>query len=154
MKILIAYDTYFLNTTTVVEAIAAALEELGVEVQLERIYQVNFSDLAGINWFLVGAPTHLRKMPSPIKSILKRLPKGTFEGIKTLAFDTRYKMPVKKSGSAARQIDRLLVKLGGESLQAPESFFVQERRGPLYPGEVERARSWAAALLTGEKSPG
>ena len=151
MNILIGYDSYFINTKKIAEAIAASLVEKGAQVRLERIYQVDFANISDVDIFIIGAPTHLRNMPRPIKSVLKRLPKGTLEGIKILTFDTRYQMPVKKSGSAARQIDKFLRKIGGEPIQPPESFFVLERRGPLAPGEIERAQRWAAGLVNGEK---
>ena len=37
--------------------------------------------------------------------------------------------------------------LGGKRLVPPESFFVVDREGPLYDGEIERVREWTAALL-------
>jgi flavodoxin len=147
MKVLIAYDSYFINTKMLADAIAVSLNRSGADVRQERIYQVDFSNLSDIDLLIVGAPTHNRNMPRSIKAVLKRLPKGTLAGIKTLCFDTRYKLPVKKSGSAAAQIDRLLRKIGGEPFAPPESFFVQEHRGPLFAGEIERAQQWGAALL-------
>lgn len=153
MKVLVLYDSYFSNTNRVAESVAQSLELAGAGVSLERIYQVDFSSLEEINWLLVGAPTHHQGMPKPIKSVLKRLPKNTLKGKQVLAFDTRYKMPARKSGSAAKAILRLLEKLGGNPLAPPESFFVQERRGPLFPGELERAQAWAAGLMQREVLP-
>ena len=147
MNILIAYDSYFVNTKMLADTIAVSLRRSGADVRQERIYQVDFSNLSDIDLLIIGAPTHKRSMPRPFKSVLKQLPKGTLAGIKTLCFDTRYKLPVKKAGSAAVQIDRLLKKIGGESFAPPISFFVQEHRGPLFAGEIERAQQWGAALL-------
>lgn len=147
MKILAAFDSYFINTKMIAEAVVEGFEKNGAEVQIERIYQVDFSKLSKFDLVVIGAPTHNQNMPQPVKSVLKRLPKDCLEGKLTLCFDTRYKMNVVKSGSAALRIDRLLKKFGGQSIKPPESFFVQERRGPLFPGEVERARQWAASIL-------
>ena len=149
MKAFVVYDSYFINTLKIAEAIADSLREEGVQVSLERIYQLDFSDLEGVGLIVVGAPTHNRNMPGPVKSVLKRLPANTFAGIKTATFDTRYKMSSRKSGSAAIQIARMIKKLDGEEHAPPESFFVMERRGPLYAGELERARTWAASLIGG-----
>jgi flavorubredoxin len=147
MKVLIAYDSYFLNTTLIAETIAEVVEKCDASVHLERIYQVDFSDISKYDLVIIGAPTHNQNMPRPVKSVLKRLPKDALRGIKTLCFDTRYKMNAKKSGSAARRIDNLLKRFGGETILPPVSFFVQDRRGPLFPGEIERARELAEVLM-------
>ena len=147
MNILISYDSYFKNTKYLAAAMAESLEKCGVEVGLERIYQVDFDNLSDIDLLVIGAPTHHQNMPRPIKSVLKHLPKGVLKGMKTLCYDTRYKMDIRRSGSAAKHIDKLLRKLGGQTICPPESFFVQERRGPLYPGEIERAQQWVVSLF-------
>ncbi len=147
MKILIAYDSYFKNTRIIADAIAESLERSGAQVIRERIYQIDFANLMNIDLLVIGAPTHNQNMPLPIKSVLKRLPKSTLNGIKTLSFDTRYKMNVKKSGSASIRINKLLKKIGGQVIMPPTSFFVQDRRGPLFPGEIERAQQLGASLI-------
>ena len=147
MKALVVYDSYFLNTLQIAEAIAEGLADGGADVRLERLYQLDFIDMGEVDLLVIGAPTHMQGMPRPVKSVLKRLPEGIFKRIRTAAFDTRYQMPARKSGSAARRIARMLKKLGGEEAADPESFFVTERRGPLYEGELVRAREWAKGLL-------
>lgn len=153
MNILVSYDSYFINTQQVAEAVADSLTQSGANVHFERIYQVDFTKLDAVDLIVIGSPTHHQGMPKPIKSVLKKQPKGILNGKKVLTFDTRYKMNVRKSGSAARGIAKLLTRLGAQSLVPPESFFVQERRGPLYPGELERARAWAVAALQTEPHP-
>ena len=147
MKAVVVYDTYFLNTTRIAEAVTEAMEGEGAEARMERIYQLDFSSLGDIDMFIIGSPTHIGGMPRPVKSVLKRLLGDTLKGIRTATFDTRYQMPARKSGSAALRIARMLKKLGGEELVSPESFFVTERRGPLVDGELERAKAWAGELL-------
>lgn len=153
MKVLVTYDSYFINTQKVAQVVADALQQAGAQVTLERLYQVDFNAISEIELLVVGAPTHNQGMPRPVKSVLKKLPKDILIGKQVFAFDTRYKMPARKSGSAAKQILKLLERLGGYPAAPPESFFVQERRGPLYPGEIERAQAWAAELLKEIQSP-
>lgn len=150
MNTLVVYDSYFINTLKVAEVVAGALKEQGHSVRLERIYQLDFSNLDGVDFIVIGAPTHNRGMPQPVKSVLKRLPKDTLANIKIATFDTRYKMSHRKSGSAAIDIDKMLKKLAGDLIVPPESFFVEERRGPLFEGELERAKFWAASLVPGD----
>jgi flavodoxin len=152
MNTLVVYDSYFINTLKIAEAVAGAIEGQGSSVHLERIYQLDFSKLEGVKLMVVGAPTHNRGMPRPVKSVLKRLPTDTLANIKTATFDTRYKMSPRKSGSAAIDIEKMLKKLGAETQVPPESFFVEERRGPLFEGEIERAKVWAASLVAAELS--
>jgi hypothetical protein len=52
--------------------------------------------------------------------------------------------------TAAQRLARKLKRLGDERLVPPETFHVTDREGPLYDGELERAETWAAAVL--EKS--
>jgi hypothetical protein len=65
------------------------------------------------------------------------------------AFDTSYKMSAFLARfTAAKRIDSKLRKLGGRRLAPPETFHVHEHHeGPLFDGEIERARRWAESLL-------
>ena len=77
MKTLVTYDSYFINTQKVTEAVAEGLEHAGFQVMFERIYQVDFNAISDIDLLVVGSPTHNQGMPRPVKSVLKKLPKGT-----------------------------------------------------------------------------
>ena len=50
------------------------------------------------------------------------------------------------TGSAARGVARRLRKRG-YSVVGTESYLVDDSEGPLHPGEVDRARAWAAGLV-------
>jgi hypothetical protein len=65
------------------------------------------------------------------------------------AFDTSYKMSAFLARfTAAKRIDRKLRKLGGKRLVPPETFHVHEHHeGPLFDGEIERAKDWAESML-------
>jgi hypothetical protein len=64
------------------------------------------------------------------------------------AFDTSYKMSRWLAPfTAARKLAARLRKLGGKRVVPPETFHVEGREGPLYEGEIERARRWAALIL-------
>ena len=49
--------------------------------------------------------------------------------------------------TAAKPLNRKLRKLGGIGVVTPETFYEMEREGPLYEGEIERARDWAQLIL-------
>jgi hypothetical protein len=74
---------------------------------------------------------------------LRDLPRRA--GGRAVAFDTRGDARAAVTGSAARGIARRLRHHGYEVI-ATESFLVADAEGPLEEGELDRARSWAAAL--------
>jgi hypothetical protein len=61
-----------------------------------------------------------------MKEFLESVPSGTLNDVPALAFDTRYHSPRLFTGSAAKEIGKLLSKrLGCRLLAHPESFFDQ-----------------------------
>lgn len=110
--------------------------------------QLNYAELEGIDLTVMGCPTHRHGIPKAVRAVLEGIPpRGVPRSVETAAFDTRYRMPARKSGSAARKLARKSRRLGGQQLVPPESFFVVAREGPLQKGEVERAKRWAESLL-------
>ena len=102
-------------------------------------------------------PTHRHKVSARLKAVLESAPRGSLEGVKAAAFDTRYRMAAWLSGSAAKHIARRLCKLGAKLIVPAESFFMQRDQPPegekrrhqlehLEPGEVERAGEWAVGI--------
>ena len=69
-------------------------------------------------------------------------------GVRTAAYDTRASHPqvVVKFDHASTSIDKGLARLGGRRLSRAEHFLVSDIKGPLEPGEVERAREWGGML--------
>jgi len=75
-------------------------------------------------------------------------------GVRTVAYDTRGSHPkaVVAMDHASSSIEKALAKLGGARLVPAEHFRVADMKGPLEPGEPERAHAWGvtlAGLLTG-----
>jgi hypothetical protein len=87
-------------------------------------------------------------LPEALRPILEVLPRRCLRGVNFAAFDTSYKMSAwLQPFTASKKLSRKLRKLGGKRLVPPETFHVVEREGPLYDGELERAREWVLALL-------
>ena len=96
----------------------------------------------------MGTPTHKMNLPKAVKPILAALPNRILRGARFAAFDTSYRL----SGwltpfTAGKRLDARLRKLGGARLAPPMTFHVEAREGPLYPGEMDRAREWARGLM-------
>ncbi len=146
MKVLIIYDSEFGNTEQVARMLVKTLGECG-EVRVSHVDKINPFDLEGLNILIIGCPTQRHKPTPGIRDFLEKVSKGTLKGLFAATFDTRYRMPRWKSGSAAHVIAKKLRKGGCSLLLSPESFFVAGREGPLEDGELDRAVNWARVIL-------
>ena len=157
MNCLVVYDTVYGNTEQVARAIATALMPAH-SVRLIKADQIAELDTASIDLLIVGGPTQRHRMSPNIAAVLKATPRGTLKGVKVAAFDTRYRMAAWLSGSAASNIARHLLRLGGSLRISPESFFIERDTPPqgekrrhnlerLEAGEIERAAKWAVEIV-------
>jgi flavodoxin len=148
MNALVVYHSEFGNTQKVAEAIAEVFQGVGT-AHTVRTDQLTAADLKDADLLVVGTPTHKMNLPEAARPVLEELPKGVLSGVPIAAFDTSYEMSaILARFTAAKRLDRMLRKLGGKRLVAPETFHVhRHHEGPLYDGEIERARHWAESIL-------
>lgn len=147
MNALIVYFSKFGNTQKIAEAIAERLRSEG-SVRVMRMDQLTTSDFNEIGLVVMGSPTHRMNLPEAVRPVFETLPRRILRGTPVAAFDTSYKM----SGwlarfTAAPRLARKLRKLGGKRIVPPETFHVVEKEGPLYEGEIERAKAWANSII-------
>jgi flavodoxin len=147
MKALIVYFSKFGNTQLVAEAIAGALAP-AMTVELLHSDHLNASVFNEVDLVIMGSPTHNMNLPKAVKPVFKPLPKRTLKGIAVAAFDTSYKMSwLLNRFTVGKRLDQKLRKLGGKRVLPPKIFLVTGREGPLFDGEIARAKGWARALL-------
>jgi len=147
MNALVVYFSKFGNTQKVAEAIAETLESAG-SVRVLSLDQLTASDMKGVGLVVMGCPTHRMNLPEAMRPVFERLPKRILLDTPVAAFDTSYKMSWWLSHfTAAKRLARELRRLGGKRIVPPETFHVMEKEGPLYEGEIERARAWATSIL-------
>jgi flavodoxin len=146
VRSLVVYESEYGNTEKIARAVAEALGEHG-EARVTPVGSVATLAEEGLDLLALGAPTQRHGLPAAVKELLERTPEGTLAGVRALAFDTRYERARWITGSAAKEIHKLLRHLGCKLLAEPESFFVEGSEGPLEPGEEDRARAWAARAL-------
>jgi flavodoxin len=147
VKALVVYSTQFGNTQMVAEAITSELGD-GRGVRLINSEDLLSQDLSNVDLVVMGTPTHNMNLPKSLQPILDRIPRRSLKSVAVAAFDTSYKMsPFLSRFTAAKKLNRKLRKLGGIALLPPETFHVEEREGPLFPGEIERARAWALRIV-------
>ncbi len=147
MNALVVYFSKFGNTQQVAEAIGEGLEE-ELSVRVIPAAELSITDLDGIDLAVIGTPTHKMNLPEAVRPVLDGLPKRILEGVAVAAFDTSYKMSWwLNQFTAAKRLARKLRKLGGRQIMPPEIFLVTGREGPLYEGELDRARGWSQQIL-------
>jgi len=145
MKALIVYDSTYGNTEMVAKAIGAAI---GGDMKVVRADEVYPADLRMIDLLIVGSPTYGGRPTPAIQSFLDGVSEPAIRGVKAAAFDTRYSTRlVGVFGYAADKIDGILRTKGGTLISPAEGFFVKGKKGPLKPGELEHAASWAAEIV-------
>jgi flavodoxin len=151
MNALVVYFSKFGNTRMLAETIAERMVESigsGEAVRVVDAEQLDRDALVGADLVVMGVPTHRMNLPEAVRPVLDALPKRAMEGKSVATFDTSYRMNALWSRfTAAKRLDRLLRKLGGKRLVAPETFIVEGREGPLEEGEVERAQEWVESIL-------
>ena len=142
MKALVVYDSNLGNTKLIAETIAG---ELGSDTRAVSITDVKADDLAGVELLVVGSPIIGWKPTVHMQEFLAGLRPGQLNGIKATTFDTRVKLFI--HGDAANEMAKRLKELGAEIVAEPMPFYVRGKEGPLFEGEVEKAKAWAKKLL-------
>ncbi len=155
MRALVVYDSYFGNTEKVAQEIGRAL---GDDVPVKHPGDVEAEEFPGLDYLIVGSPTRAFRPSDAVKDFLRDIPSGGLKGVKVAAFDTRIakedtenpvlRFMVSVFGYAAKPIADRLVRKGGELVGEPTGFIVLGTEGPLKDGELERAASWAASLVS------
>jgi flavodoxin len=147
MNTLVTYHSQFGNTQIVAEALGEELQK-AASVRLLRLERLTAADLQDVGLVIAGTPTHKMNLPEAVQPVFEGLPRGVLKGARVAAFDTSYRMSAFLARfTAAKKLARKLRKLGGKRIVPPETFHVSDREGPLYDGEIERARNWAASIL-------
>ena len=156
MAIVIVYDSIYGNTRQIAEAIAAGLEGKG-EVRLMPVWNARSIDLSDVECLIVGSPTRGFNATPAISEFTAGLDAAKAARRLAAAFDTRLNLDdihpeplrwvVSAGGYAAERIAKGLVHKGFAVKGTGEGFLVGGTEGPLKPGEIERARAWAATLI-------
>ena len=156
MKALVIYESFFGNTEKITQAIGKGLGS-SADVEVRKVADVQPEQLKGLDLCIVGSPTRAFS-PSPgTKRFLKKIHAGGLQGLRAAAFDTRIseddakpralRFLMKLFGYAAEPISMKLGKKGAEIIVAPEGFCVNNTKGPLKDGELERATAWAKQIV-------
>ncbi len=141
MNALVIYDSNFGNTKTVAEEIVNNLDGSARTLSVKNFHA---ADLAGIDLVIWGSPINAWKPSAATMTAMNELPEKTFKGIRFTTFDTRMKTFL--HGDAKDHIAKRIRTLGGKPIAKPKEFYVRAKDGPLFDGEIEKARQWAKQI--------
>jgi flavodoxin len=155
MKTVIVYDSVYGNTEQIAKTIAQAIGTTD-EVELRRAGDVPSMNMRSIDLLIVGSPTQGGRPTPAVQAFLKQIPASVLGNVGVAAFDTRLlasekgfglRLVMRIVGYAAPRIARALQGKGGQLVARPEGFIVEDTKGLLKEGELDRAAIWAAGVL-------
>ena len=163
MKALVVYESMWGNTEQVARSIAAGLAQ-ELDVAVVEVVEAPDSIPEDVALTVVGGPTHAFSLSRPrtrqdafkqgatqggeavgIREWIGRL-RSHAHAAPVATFDTRVDKVRRLPGSAARKAAKLARHRGFAAATGPESFYVFDTKGPLLPGELDRARDWGIRL--------
>jgi flavodoxin len=147
MKTLVVYDSVYGNTEIIARAIGDAIAG---EVPVLRVDEASAGDLETADLLILGSPTHGAMPTEAVQGLLRGIGSPAREAAKAATFDTRltWRFLERWGGFAAPKIADTLKEKGWTLVGEPGGFFVKGlKKGPLKPGEADRAATWAKALV-------
>jgi len=149
MKGLIIFDTTYRNTRTIAEAIAEALKESSIEVEIFYVKDIKKLRAEDYDFVVLGSPTKFGTMTFTIRRFLGRLKREEWMDKPFAAFDTENPENIeRKEGSAAEKIAEKLKEKQMKQMLPVLKAVVIGWKGPLQEGEVERAKEYARELTS------
>ena len=153
---IIAVDSVHGNTKQVAETLKDEIEKAGHEVvfiNLRKEFRVpSEGDL-----LLVGSPTRVAKMTGKAKRFMKKLDVAAWSGKTVATFDTHMPLPDDPKErektlkwvepGAAGKLSALAAERGLKVHSPSLRCVVSDMKGPLVPGELEKAGEYARQLV-------
>ena len=161
-RALVIYESMFGNTRSIAQAVAEGLSS-GIDTEVVEVGEAPTSVPVDVSLLVVGGPTHAfglsrastredaagragGQVLSRGKGLREWLAElETRPGLAAATFDTKIAKP-RVPGSAARAAERRLRRAGLAISMHAETFFVIGTTGPLWEGELVRARGWGGEL--------
>lgn len=163
-RALVIYESMFLNTEKVAEAVVRGLRDAGWTASAVDVRWTP-STFDDVDLVVLGAPTHAFSLsrpstradaarqgasPSRVDSGLREwlvgLPRAGDRAPVVAVFDTRASKVRRLPASAARTIARLVRRRGLRLVGRPAGFLVEDIEGPLCSGELDRATEWGRGI--------
>jgi flavodoxin len=131
IKAIIIYDTKFGNTEKIAKSLASGSRGQGIEVDCVNVEDVQIEKLTEYDLLAIGGPTHGFGMSKPIKDFMGKLKHIKLRNKNAFAFDTKNRG---RWGSAAKRIEKNLMRIGLNIIKPCDSAIVFGLKGPLQDG--------------------
>jgi hypothetical protein len=164
-RALVVYESMFGNTEQVADAVSCGLQLAGVDVELVEVGSAPEELPRDLDLLVLGAPTHAFSLSRPstresavaqgadrahsrigLREWLAAVHFDHAHAPDVVAFDTRVTKVRWLPKAAGPTAVRLAHKHGLEAFGKPEGFLVDDIKGPLVEGELERAVAWGRQL--------
>lgn len=154
MKSMVVYDSAYGNTARIADVIGESLKKFG-KSSVKQLEEVTDKDVKHADLIVIGSPTQGGRPTGPTLQFIEALPTKVMRGKKIAVFDTRFDMDAQKFGLrllmrtigyAAAKMASAAKRRGWDVISDPMGFIVNDTKGPLRDGEMERAAKWAASL--------
>jgi len=139
MKSLVIFDSNLGNTKIIAETIANVLETRAISVS-----DIKQQDLENLGLIVVGSPIIAWKPSEKMNKFLSGLNAEQLKNVLMATFDTRVKLFI--HGDAMKKIADVLTGLGAKIIIESKAFYVKGSDGPLFDGEVIKAKNWATEI--------
>jgi hypothetical protein len=167
MRALLVYESMFGNNRAIAEAVAEGLAPQ-LTVDIVEVGRAPAALPDDVDLLIVGGPNHAFGMSRPstreqaaqetdaplvssgigLREWLEALP-ATDRAVPFAAFDSRAdKRVIRTVDRTAGSIAKRLRKRGLRPLDGVQSFLVEDLKGPLVDGELDRARAWGTELAS------
>ncbi len=140
----VIFDSVYGNTERIAQALTVGLRSAGVEADCVRCDRIQVDVVKAVDFLAVGGPTQYGTISPPLLDFLKDLAKTDVKAKKGFAFDTRY--ADERAGSAARDIQARMEKIGLRMVRPHASAIVLGGEGPLGAGAEDAFRKIGAEL--------
>jgi len=153
VNVLVVYDSAHGNTEILARAIGKTIADGTTVVSADK---VDCSELGSLDLLIVGSPTQGGRPTRTVTQLLDKIPENALRQTTVATFDTRFAATEQGFGLrhlmgiigyAAPRIAKALQAKGAHLSVPPEGYIVEGKEGPLRPGELERATSWATAIV-------
>jgi flavodoxin len=141
MKTLVVCDSNFGNTKKIAIEVA---DKIGGNAKVVLTKDFDESDLKNVDLLIFGCPIVGWRPTEKSLEVLEKLKGKLDKKIKFATFDTRVKLFI--HGDAKEKMAQLLTAAGATKVFESQAFFVKGKRGPLFPGEIEKAAKWATLI--------
>jgi hypothetical protein len=165
LRALVVHESMFHNTATIAEGVAAGLAAEGMGVTCVDVAAAPPLETVDVDLLVIGAPTHAFSLSRPgtreeavrqgapaehartgVREWLGAASSHRAKPSLAAVFDTRVTKVRKLPKAAGTRGAHLLKRLGFTLVHRAEPFLVEDTKGPLLDGEVERASEWGREL--------